>query len=160
MDGMTTITKSLMIVFMSLAMYSCKKVDYIVGSTYTGPCVIFVCGSSKVVSDSGIVLKNGLGYIDKADLRKRFVIRPSKEQQELSIVEIGQEELVKDSGRHVFQLGMQTTYANCSFEGVNAITFFIGNKYEYNSWSNRQQDVFDYFTSIGIDWCGYYKHCR
>jgi hypothetical protein len=141
-----------------LLFYSCKPsfMEYKISDKYSGPCVVFVYSKNKNDDNDNTLISNGLGKINKIELKKKFIFKSIENGNELEIVPIGKSESTNYDKRYIYQLVKGTRSSRCSINDLQIITFFVGTKIEYMKWAETYKDELDYFDSKKVDWCTYY----
>lgn len=146
---------------LSLAFFaSCKAriIQYKISDRYSGPCTVFVVPSSKnKVKSEVILVDKGLGSIAEDKMKQKFSFNSMESGKELEIIPIGKDNEAKDSTRYIFRLTNDITSSNCIPGDIHKLSFFVGSKSELKQWSANYDDELEYFQSVGIDWCRYYK---
>jgi hypothetical protein len=59
--------------------------------------------------------------------------------------------------RYIFRLTNGSSSPGCDSSEIDLISFYVGIKEEYLQWSDKYHDDFEYFDSIGVNWCSFYK---
>lgn len=145
-------------IIISFLSCNAKIVEYKISDSYVGPCVVFVYSKDKILGNSDVVTINeGLGRIYESKMKQKFLFRSIEKGIEISIIPIGEESQTSDTSRCIFMLTKGSSDSNCLKEPLNIVTFFIGKKQEFINWGNKYNDELDYFESIGVNWCEYYK---
>lgn len=152
----------LFVFFFSFLFYACnsKQVVYRISNKYVGPCVVFIYESENVRLNSTdtIDLVNGLGRISSDKMKNKFIFQSNESSKELEVVPIGKEAETTDKERYIYRLGKSSSSSSCITNDLEKISFFVGTKLDLKEWSSHgHYDGLNYFDSIGIDWCKYYR---
>jgi hypothetical protein len=151
--------KNLFMLVVILKLCACKptNLEYRIGDSYIGPCVVFIYPNWDVAKEGEVYINNGLGRISQKNIKSKFVFKSTEKGTELAIIPIGKEHQVSDTGRYIFRLLKGVSETNCVKGEIHMIRFFVGNKHDFSNWVSIYHDELDYFDSTGVNWCNYYK---
>lgn len=139
--------------------FSKQTFEYRISNNYSGPCIVFIDSTiGKKKQQNFVVIKNGLGRISKDLMSRSFEFVTLETNSKMEIIEAGLESKVDTNSRFIFQLGNGVvTLPTCKGD-IKNVSFFVGKKKEFMDWSLKFTSEFEYFDSIGVDWCKYYYH--